>query len=156
MKNLLEKINSTFELAKESLNLQTVETLHTYEETWASRVALVVLNLPAKAGDTRDMDSTPGPGRSPGGGHDDPLQYFCLENPLDRGAWWATVHRVAKSRTQLKPLSACVRVCVHTHTHTQKNDREPQRSVGLHQVCQHIHNVSFQRRGETKRSGKNI
>ena len=43
-----------------------------------------------------------------------------------------------------------------THTHTQKNDREPQRSVGLHQVCQHIHNVSFQRRGETKRSGKNI
>ena len=40
-------------------------------------------------------------GRSPGGGHGNPLQYSCLENPMDRGAWWATVHRITKSRTQL-------------------------------------------------------
>ena len=50
----------------------------------------------------RDSGSTPGLGRSPGGGHGNPLQYFCLENPMDRGAWQATVHRVAKSRTRLK------------------------------------------------------
>ena len=47
------------------------------------------------------MDSISGLGRSPRGGHDNPLQYFCLENPMDRGAWWATVHGAAKSQTQL-------------------------------------------------------
>ena len=51
------------------------------------------------------MGSIPESGRSPGGGHGNPLQYSCLENPLDRRAWRATVHRVAKSQTQLKPLS---------------------------------------------------
>ena len=72
---------------------------------WASQVALVVKNPPANAGDIRDMGSVPGSGasgRSPGGGHGNPLQYSCLENPMDRGAWWVTVHRVAKSRTRLK------------------------------------------------------
>ena len=48
-----------------------------------------------------DLGSIPGSGRSPGGGNDNPLQYSCLENPMDRGAWRATVHGVAKSRTQL-------------------------------------------------------
>ena len=57
------------------------------------------------AGDTRDAGSIPGSGRSPEEGHGKPLQYSCLENPMDRGAWWAIVHRVAKSRTQLKWLS---------------------------------------------------
>ena len=51
------------------------------------------------------MSSIPGLGRSLGGGHGNPLQYSCLENPMDRGAWWATVHRVAKSQTQLKRLN---------------------------------------------------
>ena len=51
------------------------------------------------AGDTRDMGSIPRLGRSPGGGHGNPLQYSCLENPVDREAWWAAVHRVAQSRT---------------------------------------------------------
>ena len=55
--------------------------------TGASQVALVVRNLPVNAGDTGDAGSIPGSGRSPGGGHDNPLQYFCLENPMDRGAW---------------------------------------------------------------------
>ena len=58
----------------------------------ASRMALVVKNPPANAGDTRDMGLIPGLGRSPGGGHGNPLQYSCLENPMDRGAWRATVH----------------------------------------------------------------
>ena len=65
----------------------------------ASQVALVVKNVPAKAGDIRVVSLIPGSGRSPRGGHDNPLQYSCLENPMDREAWWATVHRVAKSRT---------------------------------------------------------
>ena len=56
----------------------------------------VVKNPPANA---RDADSIPGWGRSPGVGHDNPLQYSCLGNPMDRGAWWATVHGVAKSWT---------------------------------------------------------
>ena len=56
-------------------------------------------NPPANAGDIRDMGSIPGLGRSPEGGHPNPLQYSCLENPKDRGAWWATVHRVTKSQT---------------------------------------------------------
>ena len=48
-----------------------------------------------------DLDSIPGLGRAPGVGHGNPLQYSCLENPMDRGAWWATVHGVTKSQTQL-------------------------------------------------------
>ena len=65
---------------------------------WVSHVALVVKNLPANAGDVRDTDLIPGSGRSPGEGHGNPLQYSCLENPMDGGAWPATVHRVANSR----------------------------------------------------------
>ena len=65
-------------------------------------VVLMVKNLPANAGDIRDAGSIPGSGRPPGGQHDNPLQYSCLENPTDRGVWQAMVHRVAKSRTQLK------------------------------------------------------
>ena len=59
----------------------------------------VVKNLPIKAGDAGDMGLIPGFGRSPGGGNGNPLQYSCLENPMDRGAWWATVHGVAESDT---------------------------------------------------------
>ena len=59
----------------------------------------MVNNLLANAGNTRDMDLIPGSGRSPRGGHGNPLQYSCLENPMDREAWWAMVHRVAKSQT---------------------------------------------------------
>ena len=65
---------------------------------------LVVKNLSANAGDVRDPSSIPGLGRSPGEGHGYPLQNSCLENPMDRGAWQATVHRVATSWTQLKQL----------------------------------------------------
>ena len=61
----------------------------------------VVRNLPANEGDLRDGGSIPGSGRSPGEGNGNPLQYPCLENPMDRGAWWAISHGVAKSRTRL-------------------------------------------------------
>ena len=82
---------------------------------WASQVALVVKNLPANAGDIRDEGSIPGLGRSPGGGHGNPLQDSCLENHMDREAWWATVHRVTKTCTWLKRLS----------THTPSRVGEP-------------------------------
>ena len=59
-------------------------------------------------GDEGDACSIPGWGRSPGGGHGNPLQYPCLKNSTERGAWWATVHRIIKSQTQLK----------HRSTHT--------------------------------------
>ena len=70
-----------------------------------SQVMLVVKNPSANAEDIRDSGSIPGWGRSPGGGYGNPLQYACLENPMDREAWWATVHRVTNSRTWLKRLS---------------------------------------------------
>ena len=69
---------------------------------WASQVVLEVKNPPASEG---DADSIPGSGRSPGRGHGNPLQYSCLENPMDSGAWQATVHGVAKSWTRLQRLS---------------------------------------------------
>ena len=64
-----------------------------------SQVALVVKNPPTNAG---DLGSMPGLGRSPGDGNGNPLQYSCLENPMDRGAWWVTVHGVSKSWTRLR------------------------------------------------------
>ena len=62
-------------------------------------MALVVKNPPANTGDTGDVGSTPGSGRSPGVGNGNPLQYSCLENPMDSAAWWATVQGGAKSWT---------------------------------------------------------
>ena len=70
----------------------------------------MVKNPPANAGDIGDVGSIPGSGRSPGGGHGNPLQSSCLENPMDRGAWWATVLGVTKSQIQLK------RLCMHVHS----------------------------------------
>ena len=63
-------------------------------------------NPPPSAGGIRDVGLVPGSGRSPGEGNGNPLQYSCLENPMDRGAWWATVHGVTKGQTP------------HTHTYT--------------------------------------
>ena len=61
----------------------------------------VVKNPRANVGATRDAGSIPGSGRSPGGGNGNSLQYSCLENPMDKGAWWATVQGITKSQTQL-------------------------------------------------------
>ena len=71
----------------------------------SSQVTLVVKNLPANAGDGGDTGSVPGPGRSPGEGRVNPLQYSCLENPMDKGTWQATVPGVAQSWTLLKRFS---------------------------------------------------
>ena len=70
--------------------------------SWASQVVLVVKNPPANAGDIRDMGFIPGSGRTPGGGHVNPLQSSCLENSMDRGAWQTAVHGGAESQTRLK------------------------------------------------------
>ena len=82
------------------LNRQT-QSGHKSPERFVGFPAGTVKNLPANAGDIRDVGSTPGSERSPGGRNGNPLQYSCLENPMDREAWQATVHRVAKSWTPL-------------------------------------------------------
>ena len=71
----------------------------------------MVKNPPAGAGGSRDVGSVPGSGRCPGVGNGYPLQYSCLENSMDRGAWWVIVHGITKSCT-------CLSVNTHTHTHT--------------------------------------
>ena len=81
----------------------------------SSRAVLVVKNSPANAGDIRDTGLIPGSGRSPGGGHCHPLQHPCLDRPLDRGAWQATVHGVAR-QMHLKRLSTHTTDDDHTHT----------------------------------------
>ena len=73
--------------------------LSLYYKCGASQVALVVKNPTANARNVRDPGSIPGLGRSPEGRHGNPLQYSCLENPIDGGGWWGTVHKVAKSQT---------------------------------------------------------
>ena len=78
----------------------------------ASWVALVVKNPPANARDAGDRGSNPGLGRSPCGGNGSPLQYSCLENPVDRGTWWATARGVTESDT--------LKTHTHTHTHTHE------------------------------------
>ena len=86
-------------------------------------MALAVRNLPANAGDTRNMDLIPGLGGSSGGGHGNPLQYSCLRNPLDRGAWQATVDGVAKSQTHLSDRTAATTppLCMSSVSETQVN-----------------------------------
>ena len=71
----------------------------------------MVKNSPANSGDVRDMSSIPASGRAPGGEYGNPLQYSCLENPIDRGAWQATVHKIAES-DPLKRLSRHIRTPV--------------------------------------------
>ena len=65
---------------------------------WASQLVLMLKNLPDNPEEVRDVDSIPGLRRSPEAGHGNPLQYPCQENPIDTGAWWTIVHRVANSR----------------------------------------------------------
>ena len=84
----------------------------THKDILFSQVVLVLKNAPANAGDIRDVGLIHGSGRSPGEGNGNPLQYSCLENPVDRGACQATVHMVRKSWTQLKELSTHAYVSV--------------------------------------------
>ena len=82
-------------------------------------VAQLVKNPPANAGEAREESLILGLGRSPGVANGNPLQCSCLENSMDGGAWWATVHGVARSQTQ---LNTCVHTHTHTHTHTSFPD----------------------------------
>ena len=75
----------------------------------------MVKKSPANAGDRRDVDLIPGLRRSPGVGHGNPIQYSCLKNLMDRGAWWAIDHGVTKSQTQLKQLSTACTLVVKYH-----------------------------------------
>ena len=81
------------------------QTSNWVDSSGAFQEVRAVKKPPANEGDLRGTGSIPGLGRSPGGGHGNPLQYSCLENPMERGAWWAIVHRAAKSQTRLKQLS---------------------------------------------------
>ena len=94
----------------------------------------VVKNLPANARDLRDAGSVPGLWRYPGGGDGNPLQYSCLENPIDRRAWWATVHRIEKSWEQPKQLS------MHTHS-VYMSTLLSQESI--HSICSRVSNFPF-------------
>ena len=103
LRNLIEKVD----------NMQE-KTGH------VTKMALLVKHLPVNAWDMRDAGSVPGLGRSPGRRHGNPLQYSCLENPMDRGAWQAIVHRVVKNQTWLKWLntqSGCLYNIVDTKCH---------------------------------------
>ena len=102
--------------------------------TW---MVLVVKNTRASAGDTRDTGSILGSGRSPGEGHGNPLQYSCLENPMDRGAWWATVHGVIKSWMRLEELNTHIHTHTHTHTWGQPD------GAGFHKCCRAFVPPSF-------------
>ena len=86
--------------AKWSSELEPQASLENVPHSCDSQVELVVKNLPAKVGDTRDKGLIPGSERSPKRGNGHPLQYSCLKNPMDRGAWCATVHEVTKTWTQ--------------------------------------------------------
>ena len=101
----------------------------------------MVKNPPASAGDFRDTDSVSGSGRSLGGGNGNPLQYSCLGNPMDRGAWRATVHRVAQSQTLLKQL------CTHRHILSEDEtneleDRPEKITLNATQKHQEIENLN--------------
>ena len=72
-------------------------------------MALLIKKLPANAGDQRGAGRFPGLGRSPEGGHGNPLQYSCLEKPMDKGAWRALIHRVTRSQTQLNRQHSIVK-----------------------------------------------
>ena len=78
---------------------KVIGNIPTLNFNWNSQEMLLVKNLPANAGDRRDVGLIPGLGIFPGGEHGNPLQYSCMENPMDRGAWQATVYRVTKSQT---------------------------------------------------------
>ena len=82
--------------------------MESYAPYWASQVVTVVENSPASAGDIRDPGSIPGSGRSPGGGHGNPLQYSCLKNPVDRGAWCVTVHGITQSNVTKVTSRSCM------------------------------------------------
>ena len=105
---------------------------------WASQVVLVVKNPPANAGNARDMSLITGSGRSPGEGNGNTLQYSCLEDSMDRGAWWAIVHGLTKSQTWLSDYSWKLHNFVFFNTYVQNEDSRFLFSC----TCTHTHMTS--------------
>ena len=95
-------LSASWLIQTNSLRWKHTNIFNTFLAINTSQVVLVIKNPRDNAGDKRDAGSIPGSGRAPGEGNGNPLQYSCLENPMDRGAWRATVHRVTESWTQLK------------------------------------------------------
>ena len=91
----------------------------------------MVKNLPASVGDMRDVGSILGWGKSPGGGHSNPLQYSCLENLIDRGAWQAAIQRVAQNHTQLSNLACIHAQCAKTPSEVVFEERCPGEAKSL-------------------------
>ena len=128
--------------------------LYVHVRVWTSQLALIVKNVPANEGHIRDVGSILGSGRSHGGGHGNPLQYSCLENPMDRGPWQVTLYRVTKSWRQLNRLSrhaymcACIHICILFHILFHYDLSQVKWAFLLH----HPHLLIFvsRRRGEVK------
>ena len=106
-------------------------TLSTTFDVFAIYVVLVIKNPPPSARDLRDLGLIPGLGRSTGGGNGNPLQHSCLENPMDRGTFRATVHRITNSQTFLKLLSTHMTKNRHP---AEKNKHHFKRHVDGHQI----------------------
>ena len=123
----------TWVISAQKIIVETQVYFAVLQESGASQVALVVKNPPANTGDIRDMGSIPGLKRSPGGGQGSPLQYSCLENPMDRGVWWATIYEVAKSWTQLKRL-------MHTRVRLSPTIFTTI-GISLHTICNMVNNL---------------
>ena len=106
---------------------------HRVGDDWSNlaAAAAMVKNPSATAGDIRDVSSIPGSGRSPGGGHGNPLQYSCLGNPMDGGSWQTTVHGVAKSRTQLKKQHSTAQQSRKTVLCSHKTQESPSARLWL-------------------------
>ena len=104
-------------------------------EGGSSPCGSVIKKLPAEAGDPGDACSVPGSGRPPGGGHGNPLQCSCLDSPMDRGAWWATVHGVLESQTQWKRLS--------THTCVEQEKTPAMQSMCVCAQASHFHHAQL-------------
>ena len=105
---MLQNLWNILYLFVTSMLVWSLNSIHHYSH-WASQVAVVAKNTPANAGDTGDMGSVPGLGRSPEGGNCNLLQYSCLKNSMDKEAWQATVHGLTQNRTQVKQLSSSTR-----------------------------------------------
>ena len=108
----------------------------------AFQVVLVVKNLPVNAGDIRHMGSVPGSGRPPEGGRAKPLQYSCLENPMDRGTYWATVRGVAKIWTWLGWLSMPAHRGTGPHMVRSEGQRRQDKSSAVMQMRQRPQQVT--------------
>ena len=110
-------VSTDVNLPQLSLSIQNSGQLTLFCSLWASQVAQWWKYSPANAGDTGDKGLISGSGRSPGGGNGNLLQYSCLENPMDRRVWWATVHGATESE-MTHQLSIHMHAHEHAHTHT--------------------------------------